>query len=397
MGVIAGIGGVGFAFLISKKLNIETEQKRMLNSLKKELEKFKKIRNEIKIVGINDQCLDYRIYDILKKYYKDIKGDDVIKKCQFINYGCLYLNLEEVNERFLEYKKEEIFEQLIKLTKKELIDIMSFLNFSHFNYFEKLNETQRHQIYTYILKRVNIDELEKPFNEINKEKLLDFGKKEILESILESKIEYDNKIIKDKINSEENSSIGSKNIAPIRAIKNHNDFYNHKKEKTLDEDIEYLEKSLNYKEIIEKEAQTTRLLWDFKESDLLLDNTIEELNFLKEEEQKIKNFLRTIVIFFLVGTIYPLSYIKYGNIELDYTLKDMGSELNSESGFFLLILTAFIIFVYKYISKENNIEVKEISEGAKKNREETKESSWIIKRYYEFKVLKNLVIEEGKE
>lgn len=70
-------------------------------------------------------------------------------------------------------------------------------------------------------------------------------------------------------------------------------------------------------------------------------------NGFNKEKNQINIILTGISLFFIIGIIYPLSFVKYsGNVELDYSLNNFFYELNSMSGIILFIIgIIFLSFI----------------------------------------------------
>lgn len=400
--VVANIVGITFAFLISKVLNNEKEQKDTFGLIEKELVKLKKIKKEIEIIEINDNCYDSRKKNLLAKYREQIERNEVNDKDFFVDYGCFYLNLEEILEDFksvkikiFEEKNNEIIYEIEKLQSQKLFEILSNNKIeSHFKFFSRLPILSQYGIYEKILNKVNEEELNKiETDSFDENKLIDFGQKDILDGIVEqfkkkakyNKILPTNKFFSNFFNgSFQNSNFQRSYEAPINAlaIQTH---------KVINQNLLDI--------IHKKEVEIKKLLLELEVCESSLEKNIEELGVMKDDEIKLKKYLIFILIFFLLGVVYPLSFTKYkedilvsnGEI-LNYNIfTNFWTELFSMSGLFLSVLTVFIGFILCYIWKETAIrqKSKEIINKIEKEKENVK-SDWVIKRYYEFEELKNI-------
>lgn len=78
-------------------------------------------------------------------------------------------------------------------------------------------------------------------------------------------------------------------------------------------------------------------------------------NGFSEEKKQINFFMIIVSLFFIVGIIYPLSFLKYSeNTELDYSFNNFFYELNSMSGIILFIVGIIFLSFIVRMSRINN-------------------------------------------
>lgn len=107
------------------------------------------------------------------------------------------------------------------------------------------------------------------------------------------------------------------------------------------------------------ELKKTLEIYLFKKNKL--DETVKKSRNLKKESSILKNIIIWSIPIFIFGIIYPLSFVKYEDGNLDYSLfNNFVSELFSLSGWLLTIVSiVFFIFcflLYKGLNKSFNIE-----------------------------------------
>lgn len=81
-------------------------------------------------------------------------------------------------------------------------------------------------------------------------------------------------------------------------------------------------------------------------------------NGFRKEKKQINFFMIIVTLFFIVGIIYPLSFVKYSkNVDLDYSFNNFFYEINSISGIILLIISLiFLLFIVKIFSINNKLD-----------------------------------------
>lgn len=120
----------------------------------------------------------------------------------------------------------------------------------------------------------------------------------------------------------------------------------------------------------------------------VLNTEKSKLIFLKKEASILKSVVVFSFIIFVLGIIYPLSFVKYTNESLDFSIhNNFFSELFSLSGLFLLGIFLFFLIIcfllWNNLDSCTKIE-KEYLDKINKTFE-LGDDDWIIKNYLEFK------------
>ncbi|MGL5581074.1 MAG: hypothetical protein ACRDCE_08945 [Cetobacterium sp.] len=333
--VTASFLGVMFAFLISKILSVEEKSEELENNLNILKSCIQELKIEINNLGFNKN-----IYEaILIAEYQDIESKLIE----------LYDNKEE-KLKLIERKIKD--NDLFFLSpKKTLVFMENHLIDSNFRSLK------------FKIKLFKISDIKVIESEENKNK---FEEVYLLQKI--APIKYNE--IKDFIRLYQNN----RNLKHKHIETNLNTHKIIPTTKTLFSNNEISKENL-------KKNLDLYCLKIFSRNDFLI-----KINFLEKEKKILKTIIIISFVIFLIGIIYPLSYVKFNNENIDFSLhRNFINELCSISGIFLSLITAFVMIsfgiLYKILCnlKKSNF-LKQINEINNLNNED-----WIIKNYLEYK------------
>ena len=152
----------------------------------------------------------------------------------------------------------------------------------------------------------------------------------------------------------------------------HNNHFNYLENLNLTKNYQYYRKD-KIKAMIDK--------YEIKKSSL--ENEEKKLNYLEREKSIYRKSLILLYFLFIIGVIYPLSFIKFEEETfIDFSIyRNFLEQLFTLSGIFLTFLSLTVgislYFLWNILSK-TNYQIKEIS---------LDNGDWILKSYFEYKKL----------
>lgn len=296
----AAIGGIIFAFLISKALGFEGAQSDILDNVEKKILEIKKINSKLLVVFISEAIYDNTEDDLIEEYDKKLNEDYFKWESKELYYWVNYVKEDKAYYLF----KDEVIEKLIK-KKYEFLE----------NKYKALKK---------IIKSSNVIESIKDL-----EKYEEFV-------FLKNNEEYRSKL-KNDIKIEIENKIRNRGFEPVVGERVY-----------LRPSLETL-KNVNFSSTVwpkirETQKEIGQLLVEYTYKKEEIKYLLKKIGNLKKERDNICIFLTIAYSMIIFGVMYPLSYIKYPNeTKLDYTpYNNFFRELFSFSGFMLFML--FIIF-----------------------------------------------------
>lgn len=326
----AAIGGIIFAFLISKALGFEETQSDILDNVEKKILEINKINSKLLGITVFESVYKLTEKNILDKYFEELEKN--------------YFNLEN--------REKDYLVEFIKLNKAFYLkqdEIVEKLN-------EKKNEFLNNK---YIVLKEIIDK-----SDAREVSTIDDLKKNPEFVFLKDKVEYVIRLedyIRNK-NTPKPEVRKKLNIPTINFFQNSSKFeidYNRFNEVNTKK-FEYLSPN-NISNMRLLQEKSNQLLIEYKYKKEEMKPLLKKITSLKKERNSIYMFLGTAYIMVILGVIYPLSYIKYSNeAKLDYTLyNNFFSELFSFSGIMLfslfIIFTIFTLKIYLLVAANNEL------------------------------------------
>lgn len=301
----AAIGGIIFAFLISKALGFEGAQSEILESAEKKILEIKKINSKLLVIFISKAIYDNTEDDLIEEYYKKLNENYFKWENKELYYWVKYVKEEKAYYLF----KDKVIEKLIK----------------------KKNEFLKNK-YKTLQKIIQNSSIEKIENIKNLEKYEEF-------IFFKNNEEYRIKLKNDIKNEIE---IRNRGFEPVVGARVYSD------PPSIGSYLENFKNinfsSMTWPKIRETQKEIGQLLVEYTYKKEEIKHLLKKIDSLKKERDNICIFLGTAYFMIIFGVIYPLSYIKFPNeAKLDYTLyNNFFKELFSFSGFMLFML--FIIF-----------------------------------------------------
>ena len=164
----------------------------------------------------------------------------------------------------------------------------------------------------------------------------------------------------------------------INSQKNKNSFFLHNNHFNY---LENLNLTKNYQ--FYRKDKIKAMIDKYEIKNFSLENEEKKLNYLEREKTVYKKSLILLYFLFIVGVIYPLSFIKFEEeTVIDFSIyRNFLEQLFTLSGIFLTFLSLIVgislYFLWNILSKAN-YQIKEIS---------LDNDDWILKSYFEYKKL----------
>lgn len=320
----AAVGGIIFAFLISKALGFESSQSKILDNVERKILDIKKINSKILTIAISKVTYEETEADLLNKYSKELERNYFKWQDKEINFLIEYVKKE--NAYYL--RKEEAEEKL----KKKSFEFLEY----KYNFLKKIIKSSKYEEIEDINGLKKYDEFEYLKNNVEYNNKL---KKYIKENL---KIQLD-------IESGEYERVGD--AVPI----------NVQSQRIRESKNSMLDK-LQIRETQKKtQKEIGQLLVEYAYEKEKMEHLLKKITNLRKERNRIFVFLGTAYFMMNFGVIYPLSYTKYSNgVKLDYTIyNNFFYELFSFSGFMLFVLfvifTIFTGMIYYIVSFNNEL------------------------------------------
>ena len=328
-GVTASIISIVFAFLLSKIISFEEKSNNIIEKIENRLIELNELKIDIKSMGMTKGEYNDSEDEIFEKYFEIIldidEGTDeniimyILKEKEFF-----FITVNEIMGKLEERKKEWCKESL-----REIV------NFIEKNKFSSISDVYK-----------NIED--------------SFKSTKLIKKLLPE--EYSLSIRNTFINSQKNKN----------SFFLHNNHFNYLENLNLTKNYQFYRKD-KIKAMIDK--------YEIKISSL--ENEEKKLNYLEREKSIYKKSLILLYFLFIVGVIYPLSFIKFEEeTVIDFSIyRNFLEQLFTLSGIFLTFLSLIVgislYFLWNILSKAN-YQIKEIS---------LDNDDWILKSYFEYKKL----------
>lgn len=304
----AAIGGIIFAFLISKALGYEGTQSDILDNAEKKILETKKIDSKLLMIFISRDIYDNTEDNLIEEYDKKLNENYFKWENKELYYWVKYVK----KDKAYYLSKDKVIEKLIK-KKYEFLE----------NKYKILKEIIR--------------------NSSNIENIKDLEKYEEFVFLKNNK-EYSKKLksqIENQIKNQIELRLGG--LKYVGDAKGHS--YSPKIKSCLArlENVDFSSTDWPKKRETQKEIGQLLVEYTYKKEELKY--LLKKMTSLKKERDNIYIFLALAYFMIVFGVIYPLNYIR---IELDYIVyNNFFRELFSVSGFMLAVL--FVIFsVFSY-------------------------------------------------
>ena len=326
-GVTASIISIVFAFLLSKIISFEEKSNNIIEKIENRLIELNELKIDIKSMGMTKGEYNDSEDEIFEKYFEIILDIDEGTDENIIMYilkekEFFFITVNEIMGKLEERKKEWCKESL-----REIV------NFIEKNKFSSISDVYK-----------NIED--------------SFKSTKLIKKLLPE--EYSLSIRNAFINSQKNSFFL------------HNNHFNYLENLNLTKNYQFYRKD-KIKAMIDK--------YEIKISSL--ENEEKKLNYLEREKSIYKKSLILLYFLFIVGVIYPLSFIKFEEeTVIDFSIyRNFLEQLFTLSGIFLTFLSLIVgislYFLWNILSKAN-YQIKEIS---------LDNDDWILKSYFEYKKL----------
>ena len=328
-GVTASIISIVFAFLLSKIISFEEKSSDIIEKIENRVIELNELKIDIKSMGMTQGEYDDSENEIFEKYFEiildiDEESDENIVMYILKEKEIFFITVNEIMGKLEARKKEWCKESL-----KEIV------NFIEKNYFSSISDVYK-----------NIEEK--------------FKSTKLIKKFLPEKY---NLFI-------ENAFRNSK--------KNKNSFFLHNNNFNYSENLNLIR---NYQSYRKDKIKAMIDKYEIKISSL--ENEEKKLNYLEREKSIYKKSLILLYFLFIVGVIYPLSFIKFEKETfIDFSIyRNFLEQLFTLSGIFLTFLSLIVgislYFLWNILSKAN-YQIKEIR---------LDNDDWILKSYFEYKKL----------
>lgn len=328
-GVTASIISIIFAFLLSKIISFEEKSNDIIEKIENKLIELNELKIDIKSMGISQGEYADSENEIFERYFEiildiDEESDKNIVMCILKEKEIFFITVNKIMGKLEERKKE--------WCKESLREIVNFI--------EKNNFSSISDVYK------NIED--------------SFKSTKLIKKLLPE--EYSLSIRNAFINSQKNKN----------SFFNHNNNFDYLKNLNLTRNYQFYRKD-KIKAMIDK--------YEIKKSSL--ENEEKKLNYLEREKSIYKKSLILLYFLFMIGVIYPLSFIKFEEeTVIDFSIyRNFLEQLFTLSGIFLTFLSLIVgislYFLWDILSKAN-YQIKEIS---------LDNGDWILKNYFEYKKL----------
>ena len=328
-GVTASIISIVFAFLLSKIISFEEKSNDIIEKIENRLIELNELKIDIKSMGMTQGEYDDSENEIFEKYFEIILDIDEESDENTVMYilkekKIFFITVNEIMSKLEKRKKEWCKESL-----KEIV------NFIEKNYFSSISDVYK-----------NIED--------------SFKSTKLIKKLLPE--EYSLSIRNAFINSQKN-----KNSSFL-----YNNHFNYLENLNLTKNYQFYRKD-KIKAMIDK----------YEIKNFSLENEEKKLNYLEREKTVYKKSLILLYFLFIVGVIYPLSFIKFEEkTVIDFSIyRNFLEQLFTLSGIFLTFLSLIVgislYFLWNILSK-TNYQIKEIK---------LDDDDWILKSYFEYKKL----------
>ena len=327
-GGTASIISIVFAFLLSKIISFEEKSNDIIEKIENRLIELNELKIDIKSMGMTQGEYDDSENEIFEKYFEiiDIDEESDENTVMYIlkEKKIFFITVNEIMSK-LEKRKKEWCKEILK----------EIVNFIEKNYFSSISDVYK-----------NIED--------------SFKSTKLIKKFLPE--EYNLFI--------ENAFRNSK--------KNKNSFFLHNNNFNYSENLNLIR---NYQSYRKDKIKAMIDKYEIKISSL--ENEEKKLNYLEREKSVYNKSLILLYFLFIVGVIYPLSFIKFEKETfIDFSIyRNFLEQLFTLSGIFLTFLSLIVgislYFLWNILSKAN-YQIKEIR---------LDNDDWILKSYFEYKKL----------